>query len=146
MDGKVLQRLKKEEEQASEMKDSNAIKFKGVCCHQQRQNFFPGTWWLSHCPPPEHRQKRCLFKGAVKKMPHPSTAVSELDEQTGLQVPGQVSAAQGFLTLPQPQERYDKATKAQQVSLADCSLKFQRVCFSVGGLGRVEPRVKNCSV
>ena len=24
----------------------------------------------------------------------------------------------------------------------DCSLKFQGVCFSVGGLGRVEPRVK----
>ena len=28
------------------------------------------------------------------------------------------------------------------MSLADCSLKFQGVCFSVGALGRVEPRVK----
>ena len=26
--------------------------------------------------------------------------------------------------------------------MLDCSLKFQGVCFSVGGLGRVEPRVR----
>lgn len=69
------------------MKDSDAIKFKEGCAAISKEAGISsqGTWWLSHCPPPEHRQKRCLFKGPVKKMPHPSTAVSELDEQTGLQ-------------------------------------------------------------
>lgn len=73
------------------MKDSDAIKFKEGCAaiskEATEQEFLPGG--LGGFPtalPPEHRWKLCLFKGPVKKkMPHPSTAVSELDEQTRLQ-------------------------------------------------------------
>ena len=35
-----------------------------------------------------------------------------------------------------------KPPRHSRCLLPDCSLKFQGVCFSVGGLGRVEPRVK----
>ena len=73
MDGKVLQRLKKKnEEEASEMKDSDAIKFKEGCAaistEATEQELLPGG--LGGFPaalPPEHRWKLFLFKGPVKK-------------------------------------------------------------------------------
>ena len=64
----------------------------------------------------------------------------------GSRAPGGVSAPQGFPDSPSMSRTYDKATKAQQVSLARLFLEIPRGVFLRGRVGEGGTSSENCSV